>query len=126
MANEEKLNINDIAERAGVSIATVSRYLHGRLEKMSDKTANRIKQIIEETGYVPNASAVQLMTQRSGLIAIVAADVDDYFSTEFFKGASSILEAESLGHHPHQKPPFELRYMARRLPRRVSRRRRHP
>ena len=35
------------------------------------------------------------MTQRSGLIAIVAADVDDYFSTEFFKGASSILEAES-------------------------------
>ena len=31
-----------------------------------------------------------------------------------------------LGHHPHQKPPFELRYMARRLPRRVSRRRRHP
>lgn len=95
MANEEKLNINDIAERAGVSIATVSRYLHGRLEKMSDKTANRIKQIIEETGYVPNASAVQLMTQRSGLIAIVAADVDDYFSTEFFKGASSILEAES-------------------------------
>lgn len=95
MANEEKLNINDIAERAGVSIATVSRYLHGRLEKMSDKTANRIKQIIEETGYVPNASAVQLMTQRSGLIAIVAADVDDYFSTEFFKGASSILEAEA-------------------------------
>lgn len=94
MANEEKLNINDIAERAGVSIATVSRYLHGRLEKMSDKTANRIKQIIEETGYVPNASAVQLMTQRSGLIAVVAADVDDYFSTEFFKGASSILEAE--------------------------------
>ena len=65
MANEEKLNINDIAERAGVSIATVSRYLHGRLEKMSDKTANRIKQIIEETGYVPNASAVQLMTQNN-------------------------------------------------------------
>ena len=93
MAKEDKLNINDIAARAGVSIATVSRYLHGHLEKMSAKTADRIATIIEETGYVPNASAVQLMTQRSGLIAVVAADVDDYFSTEFFKGASSILEA---------------------------------
>jgi len=93
MAKEDKLNINDIAARAGVSIATVSRYLHGHLEKMSAKTAERIAAIIEETGYVPNASAVQLMTQRSGLIAVVAADVDDYFSTEFFKGASAILEA---------------------------------
>lgn len=92
MAESKKVNINDIAERAGVSIATVSRFLHGHLEKMSDKTAARIQAIIEEMNYIPNASAVQLMTQHSGLIAVMAADVDDYFSTEFFKGAVSILE----------------------------------
>lgn len=92
--NKSTININDIAIQANVSIATVSRYLNGHLEKMSQKTADNIKRIIEETGYVPNASAVQLMTQKSHLIAIVAADVDDYFSTEFFKGASSILEAK--------------------------------
>lgn len=94
MGESKKVNINDIAERAGVSIATVSRFLHGHLEKMSDKTAARIQAIIEEMNYIPNASAVQLMTQRSGLIAVMAADVDDYFSTEFFKGAVSILETE--------------------------------
>ncbi len=81
---------------AGVSIATVSRFLNGQLNRMSKKTADRIAKIISETGYIANASARQLSTHSSGLIAIVAADIDDYFSTEFFKGASSVLEQHHL------------------------------
>ena len=41
--------INDIAHAAGVSKTTVSRYLNGHFERMSEQTRQKIVQIIEET-----------------------------------------------------------------------------
>ncbi|SYW06373.1 LacI family DNA-binding transcriptional regulator [Oenococcus oeni] len=92
----DQITIHDVAKMAGGSIATVSRFLNGQLNRMSKKTADRIAKIIQETNYVSNASARQLVTRNSGIVAVVAADIDDYFSTEFFKGASSVLEQHHL------------------------------
>jgi LacI family transcriptional regulator len=44
--------IADVAERAGVSIATVSRVLN-RTTRVSDQTAARVQQAIDELGFVP-------------------------------------------------------------------------
>lgn len=49
MTNQQKLTISDIAKLANVSIATVSRYLNGQLNQMSETTAQKIKKIITET-----------------------------------------------------------------------------
>ncbi len=86
-------NIKDVAALAGVSIATVSRYLNGDLKRMSTQTADKVKDAIEKLNYVPNSIARQMITKSSRMIAVIVANVDDYFSTELFKGISSILES---------------------------------
>ncbi|MBQ9643307.1 MAG: LacI family DNA-binding transcriptional regulator, partial [Lachnospiraceae bacterium] len=50
------MNIYDIAEMAGVSIATVSRVMSGS-DKVSDKTRKKVLSVIEESGYTPNVFA---------------------------------------------------------------------
>ncbi|KAA8456467.1 LacI family DNA-binding transcriptional regulator [Weissella paramesenteroides] len=95
MSNRDKtVSINDVALAAGVSIATVSRFLNGQLNRMSDKTAKKIQTIIDEMGYVPNAAARQLMTKSSKMIAVVVANIDDHFSSELFKGIGAISITE--------------------------------
>ncbi len=58
MITYEKITINDIANLAGVSKSTVSRYLNNK--DISDSTKEKIKTIIDEYGYEPNAFAQSL------------------------------------------------------------------
>lgn len=94
MTKNKKLTINDIATKANVSTATVSRYLNGQLNQMSATTASKLKKIIKETAYIRNSAAVQLAKQKSNLVAVVASNIDEYFSSEYFKGVVSILSAQ--------------------------------
>lgn len=93
MDNKKNATMKDVAALAEVSIATVSRYLNGSLDRMSAATANKIKDAIDKLNYVPNSAARQMITKASKMVAVVVANIDDYFSTELFKGVSSILEA---------------------------------
>lgn len=91
---KRKANMKDVAHLAGVSTTTVSRFLNGNLNKMSDETANTIRNAIEKLHYIPNAAARQMVTNSSKLVAVLVSNIDDYFSTELFKGASSFLESK--------------------------------
>ena len=53
------MNIYDISQKAGVSIATVSRVLNGS-DKVSDKTRKKVLAVMEENSYTPNAFARSL------------------------------------------------------------------
>ena len=50
------MTIYDISEKAGVSIATVSRVLNGS-NSVSERTRQKVLDIIEQYGYTPNAFA---------------------------------------------------------------------
>lgn len=91
--DKHSANIKDVAALAQVSTATVSRFLNGNLNRMSDATAERVRVAIDKLKYVPNSAARQMTTKSSKLIALIVANTDDYFSTELFKGVSSILES---------------------------------
>lgn len=71
--------INDIAEVAGVSSITVSRVFTAP-EKVKAKTRDRILQIADEMGYVPNVFAQNIKTAQSPIIGIVA---DDTFNQSY-------------------------------------------
>ena len=69
---EKKVTISDIAREVGVSKTTISRYLNGNYGYMSAETRQRIENVIEEKGYVPNSIARTLKTKKSRLIGIIA------------------------------------------------------
>ena len=54
-ASKKRPTIRDVAKVADVSVATVSRFLNGKTQKMSDQTAERIRVAIKKMNYVPNS-----------------------------------------------------------------------
>ncbi len=72
------LTIYDISEKAGVSIATVSRVLNGS-SKVKESTRQKIMDIIDEYGYTPNSSARAMGLKSMQTIGILCADSSDIF-----------------------------------------------
>ncbi len=77
------MTIKQVAERAGVSVASVSNVINGNYHKVSVETRRKIEQIIEETGYTPNAVARSLATQESRIISLVIPYIGEYFSFNY-------------------------------------------
>lgn len=70
------MNIYDVSERAGVSIATVSRVINGN-SNVSEKTRNRVLAVMDELGYTPNVFARSLGLNTMRTIGILCADSSD-------------------------------------------------
>ena len=89
-----KTTIIDLAKLANVSIATVSNYLNGRFEKMSEATKQRIKKAIENTGYIPSAQAQAMVKKSSGIIAVLILDNTNAWAAQMTNGIEdAALEA---------------------------------
>ena len=74
------ITIRDVARHAGVSVATVSRYMNHR-ETVTQEVAERISQVILELNYTPHSVARQLATQRNHAVGLVITNVmNDFFS----------------------------------------------
>ena len=56
----ERIKLIDIAEKLGVSSATVSNVLHGKTNKVSSETVKRVQEELESSGYIPNMAAILL------------------------------------------------------------------
>jgi LacI family transcriptional regulator len=65
--------IRDVADRAGVSIATVSRVLNDRGD-VSLETRERVREVARSVGYTVDPAARGLVTQRTQLVAVVVGD----------------------------------------------------
>ncbi|MFR7797633.1 MAG: substrate-binding domain-containing protein, partial [Collinsella sp.] len=78
---------------AGVSPATVSRYLNNRPGQMTEETRARIAAVIERTGYRPRAAARNLRSSRTNLIGVILADIANPFSSAMLEGLSASAAA---------------------------------
>lgn len=72
------MNIYDVSEKAGVSIATVSRVINGN-SNVSEKTKQKVLTVMEEMGYTPNIFARGLGLNSMKTIGIMCADSSDPF-----------------------------------------------
>ena len=72
------MTIYDISEKAGVSIATVSRVLNGS-SNVSEKTRKKVLEVMEEYDYTPNAFARGLGLNTMNTIGILCADSSDLY-----------------------------------------------
>ncbi len=80
---KQKISVKDVAEAAGVSIATVSRSLNDS-GYVSDEVRRRIGEAVKTTGYVPNHSARQLRTGRSRTIGLMVSNMANPLLSELF------------------------------------------
>src|SRR5687767_6787073 len=85
----ERVSINDVAARAGVSIATVSRVVNDRYG-VAKGTSVRVREAIEALGYESSLVARSLRSQRTNIIGILVSGIEP-FSAELLKGAARAL-----------------------------------
>lgn len=77
--------ISDVASRAGVSTATVSRALNGK-STVDPDLAERVLAAAEELGYRPNGPARNLRRQETAVLALIISDVESPFFTALSRG----------------------------------------
>lgn len=71
------ITIRDVAERAGVSIATVSNVIN-QTKKVSPDTASKVRKALKELNYVPNFMAKSLKTNNYNSIGVIAEEVSSF------------------------------------------------
>ena len=86
----QRLTIRQIADLAGVSIATVSRVLNGR-DDVSDETRDLVTKVIRENGYTANRSARGLSAGPSGLVGVLVPLVYPAYFSGILAGAAEAL-----------------------------------
>lgn len=95
------MTLKDIADRAGVSMMTVSNVINGKTSRVSQKTMDKVNAIVKECGYVPNLSARSLTNKVSNIIGIVVAidekaneAGDNYMENPYVSAMIGIIELE--------------------------------
>ncbi|HLU31574.1 MAG TPA: LacI family DNA-binding transcriptional regulator [Acidimicrobiia bacterium] len=114
----DRVTIEDVAARAGVSIATVSRVINGRYG-VAPATTRRVQEVIASLGYESSLVARSLRSHRTNVIGIIVHDFEP-FSAELLKGAARALHGtgyelivySGIGHAGDQAG-WEKRYLSR-------------
>ncbi|MBO1752135.1 LacI family DNA-binding transcriptional regulator [Actinotalea sp. BY-33] len=78
------VTIYDVASRAGVSAATVSRVLNGK--KVREPYGELVRAAAEELGYQPSRTARSLRLQHADVIALIIPDIENPFFTSLARG----------------------------------------
>lgn len=91
------MNLKTIAQKAGVSTATVSNVINGNYHKVSRETVEKVRQVIRENDYNPNATARSLASRRSKIIGVVLPNIQD--SDSFFVNPHDAHLLASLEQH---------------------------
>jgi LacI family transcriptional regulator len=113
-----RVTIRDVAARAGVSVATVSKVINQRYGVAAETNA-RVLAVIEELGYEASLVAQSLRNHRTNVIGILVADLEP-FSTELLKGAADAIRGTgfelvvySAGGRTSDHVGWERRYLSR-------------
>lgn len=92
MNDGSKVRIKDVARRAGVSTATVSRVLANQ-PYASEETKERVLRAVAALGYRPNRVARSLRVQRSGIVALIIPDIENPFFHRIARAVQDTMAA---------------------------------
>ena len=89
-----RIGIQEVAQRAGVSTATVS-YIINNKKQVSPETRKRVEQSIKELGYRPNEIARSFKTGKKNLVAFIVPDIANNFFSTLIEEIESVLASEN-------------------------------
>ncbi len=113
IARKEKVSIIDVAKRAGVSPATVSRVLN-KTANVSPELRERVLSAVSELNYVPDPFAHGMRTKRTRSIGLIISDITNPFFPELARGVEDYVS--SVGYslilcNTDARPENEKRYV---------------
>jgi LacI family transcriptional regulator len=86
-------NIHDVARRARVSIATVSRVVN-RISTVDPDLAKRVWKAVDEVGYMPNTQARALVSGRSRILGLIVSEITNPFFPELVQEFENLAVAQ--------------------------------
>ncbi len=92
-----RVSIKEVAKKAGVSVATISYVLNGtgKAKRISETTIKKAQDAINELGYIPNVSAINLRSGITRTIAVIIPDLSSYFFAMILKGIETYATKEN-------------------------------
>src|SRR6516225_3733605 len=115
------MDIREIAKRARVSTATVSRVVN-HVPTVNPQMAKRVWNVVEELGYYPNTQARALVSGRSRIFGLIISDITNPFFPEIVQGFETIavqhryeILLSSTGHDPKRMESSVRRMIERRV-----------
>lgn len=95
--SRRRATLKDVAMKAGVHPATVSRALDpGRSAMVNEETRIRIQQVADDAGYRINSFARSLRTNSSGMVGVVVSDVANPFLPQVLRGIEQVLRSQEF------------------------------
>lgn len=91
-----QITLAEVAQHAGVSLATASRVLNGSNRQVSDALRDRVLASADALGYLPNASAQALARNSSALVGLVVHDIADPYFSSIAAGVTRVAEDAGL------------------------------
>ncbi|NPV53159.1 MAG: LacI family DNA-binding transcriptional regulator [Firmicutes bacterium] len=116
------VTIKDVAQKAGVSFATVSRVLRGE-RYVSAETQQAVHRAVKELGYHPNSLARNFKTKRSNIIGFVMPDISNPFFATIARGIEERARRNGYDliiYDTHSDPDRELKGLQMLAERRVD------
>lgn len=116
------VTLQDVADRAGLSLATASRVLNGSKRVVSEATAARIRRAADELGYVSNGPAQALARSTTSVVGLIVHEVDDPYFAAIARGAMAVAARHGLlttlantFHDPEREIDYVKRLRAQRV-----------
>jgi LacI family transcriptional regulator len=114
-SKKQQPTISDVAKKAGVSIATVSRVINGTTP-VASKTTQRVQEAIKELAFVPRAAARVLASRRTETLGLLLPEIGGAFFSPLLRGIEAEAQAagydlliHATSHIPHASKPVAHR-----------------
>jgi LacI family transcriptional regulator len=88
-------SIKDVARKARVSIASVSRVMNGH-DNVGEETRKRVLAAVRSLQYVPHSGARSLITQRTNVVGVLLPDLHGEFFSELIRGIDAVARQRRL------------------------------
>ncbi|TLP52159.1 LacI family DNA-binding transcriptional regulator [Microbispora triticiradicis] len=114
-AKRGAVTLEDVARRAGVSLATASRAINGSARKVRPEIRERVEQAARDLDYAANAQAQAVARGRTDVVGLVVQDIEDPYFSSIAAGAMRVAEANGLMvciASAGRRPDKEIEYVA--------------
>jgi LacI family transcriptional regulator, galactose operon repressor len=94
--HQARATLQDVADRAGVSLSTASRVLSNGPRQVAPQLADRVHQAVAELGYTANLQARAVATGQSTMVGVVVHDIADPYFSSIASGLIEVAYARRL------------------------------